>query len=380
MYEGSSFVEMYEDFQREAVKRIAKIMLYAYNYHFWPGPFKPNPDVYGLWIPNLSARGYGRRDFWDMCKIRFSPIMRFIKDDKKIGTPVPLGAQKNVQAVLLERTRPLSVGFSQIVNNEGQVRILQEYEFPPVGYRPATLPEILKDTQAYTDKTYEVGSSSEHVKTIGSLFGWDFENSIESKTTIGNDTTPAKQEITIGVKWGLKGEKTKGSSDALGETTMNSTTDHVPLPLGYKTSLVQTQKTGTIEIPVTHNMIFDLVFDVELYSGAVRTDFHKRGSDNNRRTFSDSPDNDWTHRAKHSEMRALRVLSADDFRLTMKGKNRRYPRVPANSFNTWRWIRDSYNWLIDEANRTGIVRVKDVYKNGFFDEGKLTHEPIQDVA
>ena len=328
MYEAQTFDEMYEDFQRDAVPHIVAILRESIP-KISRGPWIPNPSKPGEWAPER----FKTRD-----RIRFAPDMPIIQDNKIIGTAVPSGEQKNIQAVLLERSRPLG---------EGGVLL--------------PLTSALAATQAYVEKTYEVGESTEHVETRGSVFGWDFSNTIESNTTVGNDSTPAKQEFKVSVTWGVHGEKSERTSDTVGAHTLNSTTDHVPLPLGYLTNLTQTQKTGQIEIPVEHQLVMGLKFQV--YGWKDRA-YEGR--------FRNGPD----HKKEGSKSRRVwKVNSEDDFRITLAGRNRRYPDIP-EYYRDWRKIEKHYNYLMSHANRTAVVRVTDHYKRGFFDAGVINHTPI----
>ena len=328
MREKSSFSEMYEDFQREACPHIAAIIHESIP-KFWHYRWKADPNHAGVWMPSTGDH---------RARIKFREL-HFVSHDKETGEGRPVGEQKAVQAVLLSRERPLPAG---------------EAPFP-------SLREALAASQSYVDKTYEVGETWDHLETKSKTLGWDVSATLSSTTTIGNDATPAKEEIGLSVTTGAHGEESEGSSDGKGGHLLNSTTDHVPIPLGYRTRLQQTQRTGELEFDVRHHFEIDLVCDV--------IDWWERYKEGR---FRDGPDHSKTG---DRTRRILKIRSLDAFRLLMTGRDRRYEHVP-DGFERWGKIKEHYRWLMDAANRTASVANVERYKHGFFDSGRVVHETL----
>ena len=354
MIERPTFAEMYEDYCTFACPLIARIVNESIP-RFWNGKWIPNPSRSGEFVP----KGWATR-----CRIRFKPL-HFIKSDKVTGEGVPVGQQKAVQAVLLDRSARLPAGYDRLVmvemGDDETLRLLALGEPAPPDSRPATLVDVLEHNDDYVERSYEVGETWEHVSTESEKKGWNVEATLSSETTIGNDSTPAKQVITASVTSGRFGEKESGSSYGQTKSTLNTTTDHIEIPLGYRTKVEQTQRTGEIEFPVVHSFVMDLCFEVSGYKD--------RSSEGR---FRDGPDHNWS--AKKSKF-ILKVKSEEDFRRIMHGTERRYPHVD-NILDRNRIVRQAYYALMDQGQRTSVIRKRERYKNGFFDHGERSYEPL----
>ena len=354
MREKSTFSEMYEDFCVFACPLIANIVNESIP-KFWNGKWIPNPSRKHEFVP----KGWATR-----ARIRFKPL-HFIESSKVTGEGVPVGEQKAIQAVLLDRSAKLPAGYDRLVmvemGDDETLRLLALGEPIPPNSRPATLVDVLEQTDDYVERSYEVGETWEHVSTESDKKGWHAEATLSSETTIGNDSTPAKQVITASVTVGGFGESERGESDSEAKSTLNTTTDHIEIPLGYRTKVEQTQRTGEIEFPVVHSFIMDLCFDVSGYKD--------RSSEGR---FRDGPDHNWS--AKKSKF-ILKVKSEEDFRRIMNGTERRYPHV-SNILERNRLVRLSYDRLMDRDKRTAVISKREKYKSGFFDHGERSYEAL----
>ena len=354
MIEKPSFSEMYEDFSAFACPLIAEI-LHESIPKFWNGKWIPNPSREGEFVPNRWAT----RD-----RIRFKPL-HFIESDKLTGKGVPVGEQKAIQAVLLDRSTKLPAGYDRLVmvemGDDEKLRLLTIGASAPIHSRPATLVDLLEHTDDFVERSYEVGETWEHISTESDKKGWHAEATLSSETTIGNDSTPAKQVITASVTSGGFGESERGESDGKVNSTLNATTDHIELPLGYRTKVEQTQRTGELEFSVIHSFIMDLCFEAwgwkeRAYEGRFRggPDHRKEG---------------------RKSRRIIKVKSEDDFRRIMSGNERRYPAV-GDILKRNRSVRRAYEKLMTRDERTAVIQKRERYKTGFFDYGERNYEPL----
>ena len=148
------------------------------------------------------------------------------------------------------------------------------------------------------------------------VFGYNFTTKFETK--FGGEN--ASVQSTVGFEATTSGEFSEevARTDEKTESVEFKTT--LTAEPGMIARVLQNVMKTDIEIDITDHLIIDMPFEIWTY---------KNGGRDSR--ILDSPDI-----IRGGDMRRhFMCTGIDDLSLTLRGKNRRYPRVPKNNFHNW---------------------------------------------
>lgn len=269
-------------------------------------PIAPKND----WHESSSEIGHfnnqGERDV-----IEFKPLQA-IKIKRTLGEIRPVGEQRNELALV-----------DCIDNSNGKTPITASLDWKK--REALTLESVTSETHGWSS-TVSIGfeAGNENAKVIGEL----------SLSAYGEYSKSKAQSKTSEIEGG-------GSIQ-------------VEVPAGQITRLIQTVRSGEVEIDVTDEIIIDLGFRV--------ADWKKRtnGMLNGHSGYA--------HKGHSRSRWHWDCTSADDLRTMIGGANPRYPNVDSHILLDKCYFQ--LERLLDESNRTIIVKSKARFKRGLWGDAK----------
>ena len=302
-YEGRTIAEAGRQWQNDAKWRVEQIARYlGIDMDLGNRRWHEDGGTPGLFLKQKS------RDI-----IAFSPLKTF-KIRREMGDPRPVGEQRNVLAV---------------VDDAGP------NDFPTV--------ETLGWTRATSLELSEVNSMTH---------GWSV--TVSAGFEVGGDAQGGK--VTGGIEIGAHGDYSKETAESKSESVEASHSTEVELAVGEMARIVQTVRTGEVEIDVVDRIVLDLGWRIKDWM----------------RPNNDLLKNHAGYAKDHTKSRwHWDCPDAFDLATMAEGVNPRYPGLRGRNLMVTREIGDDLEWLLDEDNRTIVVRSKALFKQGVWANAKV---------
>ena len=293
-YTGRNLEEAYRKWQIDALPRITKLS---------DALGIPYDDKNKKWVESASNFGYwtkrGARACVDFGNMRTEKIQR------ELGEPRPVGEQKNELAV---------------VDQAGP-----------------------NDFDSEETLSWTRGKNEELTDTSSQTHGWSV--TVTSGFEIGGEASGGK--IIGGLELGASGEYSNEKAEANGDSWETSHSTTIQLPKGQVARIVQTIRTGEIEIDVTDLIVLELGWKVKDW---------KHRENNNLDGHAGEQSGGKTRQHWH-------LTSAYDLLTLGDGTNPRYPKSRGWSFAKWKHVKPHFDWLMDEDNRTILVESQRLRSN-----------------
>ena len=200
--------------------------------------------------------------------------------------------------------------------------------------------------------SWERGTSLDIQESTSETYGWSV--TVTAGFEVGGDAAGGK--VIGGLELGTSGEYSKERVRGSGESWGVTHTTQVDLPKGQIAKLMQTVRVGPVEIDVEDRIVLKLgwrVADWRKPNNDLLKDhagFAAKGRSKSRWHW-DCPD-------------------TQDFRLAMDGANPRYPRIP-RGYGGRGNVRSHVEWLMNEGNRTIVVKSKAHAEQGVFGDARV---------
>ena len=294
-YTGISQELAYRAFQKDALKHIAHITYQGGGRDGW-----------------LDARRSGRweylGDHWGgLCWkhkdgreiIQFKEL-QFEKADVHSGNAVPLGDLENHYAII------------DTVDNETPEDALHKVE-------------------------YERGETTSLESQESQTHGWNVRTWIEGQSGGGEAT--GGSYVKAGIEIGAHGEYAKSMKEGSGKSDLVTTSTTLTVPANSERDIEQLIQRGKVKVTFTHKGVIDLRF---VCVGYKHLRHHKGFIHDNE---------DWKKWGGTKSRRIWRTESATDLYAILTGQSGEYRNYSRNWLED-KWIRQAYEWLADEDNRT----------------------------
>ena len=196
-------------------------------------------------------------------------------------------------------------------------------------------------------------SQSLELSEVNSMtHGWSV--TVSAGFEVGGDAQGGK--VMGGIEIGAHGEYSKEKAESKSTSVEASHTTEVALKAGEMARILQTIRAGEVEIDVTDKIVLELGWRIK--------DWKHR---NNRYL------NDHDGYAKdHTKSRwHWDCTDTFDFLTMAEGGNPRYPGLRGKDLRKTREIGDDIAWLLNEDNRTIVVRSKALFKQGIWGNAKV---------
>ena len=246
-------------------------------------------------------------------KIAFIPL-KTAKIRRVMGDARPVGEQKNVLAV---------------VDDAGP------NDFPTV--------ETLGWSRSTSLELSDVNSMTH---------GWSV--TVSAGFEVGGDAQGGK--VVGGLEIGAHGEYSKERAESKSESVEATHTTQVELAAGEMARILQTVRTGEVEIDVTDYIVLGLGWRIKDW----------KTPNNNLLKDHAGYAKDHTKSRWHWE-----CTDAFDLATMGEGNNPRYPGLRGRNLMATREIGDDLAWLLNEDNRTIVVRSKALFKQGVWGNAKV---------
>ena len=197
-------------------------------------------------------------------------------------------------------------------------------------------------------------SQSLELSDVNSMtHGWSV--TVSAGFEIGGDAQGGK--VIGGLEIGAHGEYSKETAETKSTSVEASHTTTVELKAGEMARLIQTVRTGEIEIDVTDYIVLELgwrIRDWKTPNNALLKDHSGFGG-------------------KERSKSRWHWDCTDTFDLQTMGEGHspRYPGLRGRNLHATREIGDDLRWLLNEGNRTIVVRSKALFKQGVWGNAKV---------
>ena len=182
--------------------------------------------------------------------------------------------------------------------------------------------------------------------------GWSV--TVSAGFEVGGDAQGGK--VMGGLEIGAYGEYSKERAESKAESVEATHTTQVELAAGEVARILQTVRTGEVEIDVTDYIVLELgwrIKDWKVPNNDLLKDHAGYVKDHTKsRWHWDCPD-------------------AMDLITMAEGSNPRYPGLRGRNLMATREIGDDLAWLLNEDNRTIVVRSKALFKQGIWGNAQV---------
>ena len=293
-YTGISQELAYRAFQKDALPHIAHITYQGGGREGW-----------------LDARRSGDWDYlgdhwggecWQHGReiVRYGAL-QFVKADVYSGNAVPLGALENHYAII-----------DTIENNT---------------------PE-----DAEHKVEYQRGETTTLESQESQTHGWNVRTWIEGQS--GGGEASGGSYVKAGLEVGAHGEYAKAMTEGSGKSDLIITSTTITIPAMSERDIQQLIQRGKVRVEFTHKGVIDPKF---VCVGYKKLRHHKGFIHDN---------DDWTKWGGTRSRKIWRAESLSDLYAILTGQSGEYRNYRRNWLEDDKWIRQAYEWLADEDNRT----------------------------
>ena len=271
------------------------------------------------WLESGHSKGlfykHGQRDLVQFIEPTTMKIVRIM------GDPIPKGEQKNELAVVAD-CGP-------------------------------------NDYDSQETLTWSRQTTRELSHTESKVHGWSV--TITEGIEAGGEAAQFKKKFEMSQS--AHGEYSDAKAETESTTNQASHSTQIELPKGEMARILQTVRTGEIEVPFTDYITLQLGWKVADYKKRIRGKGHMLDHHSGFGSYAKNSSKQRWH---------WRCPDDDDFRTLFEGTNPRYPGLRNKTINDFSpAAKRAYEWLMNEDNRKIIVRSKAVFKQGVWGNAKV---------